>query len=171
MDQITLVEKLRQSVDLSYEEAKAVLEAADWDLLEAMIQLEKQGKTEKTAYTTKKESKTETLPQYNPEEEKSSWSKFLAWCGKIIHKGNTNYFRILQQGEKKADLPVSALVLLLIFLPWASIPLLIIGMFFGFHYRFVGSDLGKDSINAGLEKAAKAAEAVKEEFQSDKEKE
>lgn len=38
------VEKLREKANVSYDEAKAALEAANGDMLEALINLEKQGK-------------------------------------------------------------------------------------------------------------------------------
>ena len=37
------VEKLREKANVSYDEAKAALEAANGDMLEALINLEKQG--------------------------------------------------------------------------------------------------------------------------------
>ncbi|MDR2615905.1 MAG: ubiquitin, partial [Oscillospiraceae bacterium] len=39
------VEKLRERANVSFEEAKAALDEADGDLLDALILLEKQGKT------------------------------------------------------------------------------------------------------------------------------
>ena len=44
MDEFEKVEKLRQRVDVTYEEAKEALKQADGDLLDAMIILEKEGK-------------------------------------------------------------------------------------------------------------------------------
>ena len=44
MEQLEKVEKLRERADVSYEEAKEALEACDWDLLDAMVWLEKRGK-------------------------------------------------------------------------------------------------------------------------------
>jgi hypothetical protein len=45
-DMITIeqVEKIRERANVSYEDARAALEATDGDMLEAMIHLEKQGK-------------------------------------------------------------------------------------------------------------------------------
>ena len=34
--------------------------------------------------------------------------------------------------------PVTVLALLVIFAPHITLPLILIGLFFGFHYRFVG---------------------------------
>ena len=44
MDKMEKVERLREHANVSYEEAKAALEQANDDLLDAMVILEKQGK-------------------------------------------------------------------------------------------------------------------------------
>ena len=46
MDNFEKVEKLREKAGVSYEEAKAALEQCNYDLLDAMISLEKQGKVQ-----------------------------------------------------------------------------------------------------------------------------
>ena len=66
MDNMQMVEKLREYADVTYEEAKAALDEANGDLLEAVIILERQGKTkqpEQSTYTTKAEEQ----PQYQDE--------------------------------------------------------------------------------------------------------
>ena len=44
MDNLEKVEKLREKTGVSYEEAKAALEATNYDVLDAIIYLEKNGK-------------------------------------------------------------------------------------------------------------------------------
>ena len=39
MDHFEMVEKLRAKANVSYEEAKAALEASDWDILDALVLL------------------------------------------------------------------------------------------------------------------------------------
>ena len=46
MDNFEKVEKLREKAGVSYEEAKTALEQCNYDLLDAMIYLEKQGKVQ-----------------------------------------------------------------------------------------------------------------------------
>ena len=41
MTNYEMVELLRQKANVSYEEAKAALEASDWDLLDAIVLLER----------------------------------------------------------------------------------------------------------------------------------
>ena len=54
-------------------------------------------------------------------------------------------------------LPVLILVLLVIFAYYVTIPLLLIGLFFGFRYRFSGPELERDSINDVMENVASTA--------------
>jgi len=173
MDRIELVEKLREKAGVSYEDAKAALEKSDWDLLDAVVLLEKEGKITEVAYSTKKEeSKKESHSGgARPEYEKprnDGFERFWAFVGRIIHKGNTNHLRVMHNGEQKLSLPITAFVLLLLFLPFITIPLLIIGLFCRFTYSVTGPDLGKTVVNSVIDKCAKAAEAVKEEFKDDK---
>ena len=56
MDHFEMVEKLRTKANVSYEEAKAALEKTDWDVLDALVLLESEGKVKEAAagqeYTT-----------------------------------------------------------------------------------------------------------------------
>ena len=58
MDELEKVERLRKKADVSYEEAKQALEECGWDLLDAIVYLEKQGRVKEpksTSYTTQYE--------------------------------------------------------------------------------------------------------------------
>ena len=68
MDHLEMVEKLRAKANVSYEEARDALEACDWDLLDALLMLESEGRLneEKQAeYTTR--PKTEEKPRAAPQ--------------------------------------------------------------------------------------------------------
>ena len=43
MDHLEMVEKLAQKAGVSYEDAKMALEACGWDMLDALVYLEKLG--------------------------------------------------------------------------------------------------------------------------------
>ena len=46
MDDFSIVEKLKNKTNISYEEAKEALEKSNWDILDAMVFLEKEKKIE-----------------------------------------------------------------------------------------------------------------------------
>ncbi len=66
--------------------------------------------------------------------------------------------------------PVTVLAVLLIFTFWITVPLIIVGLFFGYRYRFAGPDLGKENVNQALDSVAKAAENFKREVKDGNER-
>ena len=52
MDMMEKVDKLRERANVSYEEAKEALEKSNGDILDAMILLEREGKTKKEGSET-----------------------------------------------------------------------------------------------------------------------
>ena len=177
MTTLEQVEKLRAMANVSYDEAKTALDAANGDLLEAIIYLEKQGKVNAPSgggyYSSEKTvdanagayNKTGWEKQTNNYDRGENFSSLLKklgrFCLKMIRKGNANSFEVLKGEESKASAPVTAFALLLIFAPWITIPLIIIGLFFGFRYRFNGPDLSDNTVNDAMNSAADAAVNLK----------
>lgn len=177
MTTLEQVEKICAKANISYEEAKAALDATNGDLLEAIIYLEKQGKvhaptgggyysSEKTAdISAVSEKENYRKSNHNNDNKENSFVSFIknAWelCLKIIRKGNRNSFIVLKDEKTKASFPITVLVLLLIFAFWVTIPLIIIGLFFDLRYRFIGPDFNSSTINDAMNSAADAAENLK----------
>lgn len=184
LDMVTIeqVTKLREYADISFEEAKAALEETNGDILEAIVNLEKKGKINAPKgggnYSTASEGdKTQqdaagTGAKQQPEKDSASFGelvgRFFRWCGRIIHRGNINSLEVSRNNEKLMSIPVTVLVLLLIFIFWITIPLMIIGLFFGYSYRFAGPDLGRDNVNKAMESVSEAAENFKKDVKGDK---
>ncbi|NLY71286.1 MAG: DUF4342 domain-containing protein [Clostridiales bacterium] len=168
------VEKLRDKANVSYNDAKEALEATDGDLLEALIYLEKKGKVtppEGGGYYKSKADSSESKDSSKEEGSKTNRNsfadlarKFVRYCGKLIHKGNINYLVIKKDGEVKTKFPATLLVIMLLFFFWVTMPLLIIGLFFGFRYSFCGPDLGKEFVNEAMDNIADTAENIKKSF-------
>ena len=177
MTTLEQVEKLHTMANVSYDEAKGALDATNGDLLEAIIYLEKQGKvnaptgggyysSEKTASPGPEACKTncwekKTKHGNGGETFTTLLKKFGKFCLKMIRKGNANHFEVLKGEESKASIPVTAIAVLLIFAFWIVIPLIIVGLFFGFRYRFNGPDFTGNTVNDAMNSAAKAAEDLK----------
>lgn len=176
MTTIEQVEKLCAMANISYEEAKAALDSANGDLLEAIIFLEKQGKihaptgggyysSEKIIDASAVAYKENCWDKHHHCHKGKTFSSILKdigkFCLKMIRKGNTNTFEVLKGAEIKASFPVTVLGLLLIFAFWVTIPLIIIGLFFGFRYRFNGPDFSSNTVNDAMNSAADAAENLK----------
>ena len=179
---IEQVEKLREYANVSYDEAKAALEGANGDILQAVIDLERQGKINtpegegkfvsdsiqkqdyqkgakgKKAYTGEKQHSGDTF--------KESMNKLWAFIAGIIHKGNINALVVEKNGEQLVKLPVTALVILLLCAFWIVVPLLVVGLFFSFRYYFAGPDLGTNSVNDALQTVSNTAEELKRDIQN-----
>jgi len=174
------VEKLREYANVSYEEAKKALEKNEGDILQALIDLEQEGKTkspkdggkyiysaadyedsEKTEGSEKKKSKAKGE---EPSAFRDNMNRFFKWLGEIIHKGNINLLVIQKHGENVIKLPVTVVVVLLIVGFWCIIPLLIVGLFFNFRYSFEGPDLGSDKVNRVMDNVSQAAENIKQDI-------
>ena len=68
-----------------------------------------------------------------------------------------NELEIWRREKPITALPVLIVVLLLIFAYWLVIPVLILGLFTGFRYRFSGPDLERDDLNEMMGSVADTA--------------
>lgn len=186
MGEITLeqVDKIRERTNVSYEEAKAALEATGGDMLEAMILLERQGKagphsgqnyTHGTGgfYSTRAGGRFTPPSGDAPEPgvwhgEDITWQGILHSFWNILRHCTTNQFEIWRNGRLMTGMPVLVLIILLVFVMWISGPLLLLGLLVGCRYRFTGPELEHDAINAAIEKMHNmvdgAVDKVKDEF-------
>jgi len=169
MTNFEMVEILREKANVSYEEAKAALELANWDLLEAMLLLEKEGKVldDATAsYSTKKEEdeEEESAPGHKGFRDGARW--LLKKFRELVRIGNSNYFVVTHKDREHLTLPVTVLAVLLLCSFWGVAVVLVVGLFCGLRYSFKGPNLGKENINSAMNKAADAAENVKQEIKN-----
>ena len=176
MDNFEKVEKLREKTGVSYEEAKAALEATDYDLLDAIIKLEKDGKVNAPkvdVFTTggeeKKESEFEKAQKtYEKECEKSSagqvLDKILAGCGRLLKASVDNNFIVERHENTLIKVPVLLLVVALCAFG-ITIPLLIIGLFCECKYRFEGAKPEANSeVNKMCDRASDACMNIKNDI-------
>lgn len=163
------VERLREKADISYEEAKALLEQTDGDLLEALILLERQGRVERPGggfYSTRPQGQEEGRPLSGPlgvgeywrrtrtDTTKMNWRTRLReiWdtLVNVLRHSTENQFEVWRRGELMTSIPVLILIILVIVAFWISLPLLVVGLVMGCRYRFSGPDLGKETINDAM---------------------
>ena len=84
-------------------------------------------------------------------------------------KGNKILFRIHRNGKQLIELPLTAVIILLLLLGWGLpfiLLLMIIGLFFGFRYSFDGEGV-YNGVNRVMDKAADKAVSLKHEIMSD----
>ena len=181
---VEMVERLREKAPVSYAQAKEALEYSEGNLLDALIYLEERGvipRPEDAYYSTKGEAPppppTQDLPlQETPEPGKKKkhrsplgvvvvWPKGEKRRGRSLRELLSRLYRVLvdnelevwRRDEPVTSLPLLILLILFVFAFYVTIPLLLIGLFFGFRYRFSGPELERDSINDVMENVASTA--------------
>ena len=182
MTELEKVEKLREKADVSFAEAKEALDAANGDILDALIHLENQGKATIPAGGGFFSGSGALAPEWEQRQEHVDGEKtrsnsgsagesfgdmlkrFGRFCLMLIRKGNNNFLEAAKDGEQKFSCPVTIVLLFVIFFFWITVPLFIISLFFGFRYSFRGAELGKPSVNQVMDNAADIVDDVKQKF-------
>lgn len=119
MEKLEKVEVIREKCGVSYEDAKAALDACDDNVLDAIIWLEKQGKSTKqsASYTTESAAQSDVSPEmeaaqiaYQESSKKSDFSENMSslWekCKELFHKSVETKFIVTRRGEQFMAMPV-----------------------------------------------------------------
>ncbi len=174
MERYEMAELLSQKAGVSLEEARTALEENNWDMLDAMVALERAHKIKDAGV----HMETEAAPVYtNPVRpvknvNSHKGQKFFTngfavmwdYIKKLFSISVENDFVVVRQEKQLLAVPVLVLIVLLFASFGLILAVLIAGLFCGCQYRFVGRQLGKESINAAMDKASDIAEDIKESF-------
>lgn len=176
MERLEKVEKVVEKTGVTMEEAKAALDANDWDVLDAIVWLERSGKTAASAaaYTTQSSSDTSTSAEmsqaqsnYEQATKRNSFSdacsRAFAWVKRILKKSVDTSFVAERAGRQILSVPVLLLIALLLFAFWIVLPLLVVGLFFDIRYHFEGIGTVVVDINEMADKASDGVGALKKE--------
>ena len=172
MDQMELVESLREKTGCSYSEAKAALDEAGNDLLEALCWLEQHGKTQLTGASCSTQDreppKSEPEPEQKTKREPNPFSEGCRslWDGLVSMLRKCNQTEVVmtsKSGRREFSMPLTLAIILLLVAFWVVLALVIVALFFGNRFSVEGV-LHHDDVNEVLGKATDFAESVKEEF-------
>ena len=164
MDTFEKVEKLREKANVTFEEAKAALDEANGDLLDAMIFLERQGKAEerRESYSTKEDAGLMVVDE--PEEkERKHGNAFTDKLKVLWHRSCENYFVIEKEDKVILDIPICVFLIIILFTWHVTLIAMVVALFFGCRYSFKGASEMKTA-NEVCDKVSEAAEKVKEEY-------
>lgn len=177
MEKLKLVDKLKNKANISYEEAKDALEKSNWDMLEAMLYLEAQGKVQKPSlsifYTNEsKESYNENGEEVNLKkdtnennfENKNSFEGVFEAICKAIDTCNNIFIEIIRNSRVILKIPFTVLIVLLFFAFWIVIPLMIITLFFNMEFLVSSKKIDVDKINKVFKETSKVVKDVKGKF-------
>ena len=184
MDKLEKVELIRQKTGVGYDDAKAALDTNNDDVLDAIVWLERMGKTHTstTSYTTGVDNTKVGESRLSPEMERAQYAyeestrkktfgerfdSAWAYIRNLFRKGLSITFVAERNGSRAIELPVTILVIGLFF--WgATFWLLIAGLFCGFRYHLEGMDSAVSvNLNDAMNKAADGAESIKNALTED----
>ena len=172
MERDEMIKKLMDKAHVTHKEAQEVLEKCNWDLLDSIIYLERSGKVENNDITTVIEVKEEDQKKEdNAKKNHESYGgigevigRIFKGLGKVISKGNKNYFEVKKDNEKPIRISLTISILLLLFFMPPTVILLIIGLFCGYKYSIGGPNMKCDGVNDVFEKVSESADTIKKDF-------
>ncbi|WP_291651107.1 DUF4342 domain-containing protein [Clostridium sp.] len=172
MEKIKLIDKLREKTNISYEEAKTVLENNNWDILDALLYLEELGRVEKPSisifYTNESRYGGESQvirnnKEYKHEAPNSFQGVFETIC-KFIDIGNNIFLQIKKKDKIFLKIPLTVVAILSFFMFWIIIPLIIVGLFFDIEFYVYANSINTDKINKVLNEISEYVKDIKEKF-------
>ena len=144
MTRLEMVEKLREKAGVTYDVARDALENNNWDMLDAVIALERENEKKSTAQeqlsgkvippetVTDKEKRTKDLASGVSEKINTG----LRFVLKLIGKGENLRVEILYRDRLIGSVSVTVLVLMLLFCWYVPVLLAIVGLIAGYRFRF-----------------------------------
>lgn len=176
MENYEKAELLSQKAHVSLEEAREALVQNDWDMLDAMVALERKNRAAETVHVEAGAGETEVPQPVSSKRRDEGHMGFKAgvkelWrmVKKLFSMTLDNDFCVVRFGKKVLCVPVLVLIVLLVFCFWIVLPALLIALFFGCRYRFEGRELGKESVNRAMDKLGDLADDIKEKLDGDEE--
>ena len=128
-----------------------------------LVLLENQGKVSGSeTYSTK----TESTAYENRNRHAETAARVGRRIASGINRANRYTVAFSRKGEMLFELPLLVPVLLLIFGFWVVVPLLIVGLFFGFKYELKGA-AGVEAVNRVMDKASEVADNIVSEVRKE----
>ena len=163
--------------------ALSALERRNGDLLEALLELERQGSARPPArgglYTTRPQGSTgpaSALPVANAGGRRTGgWRRtqedlsppgLAAALRDLARRSVENYLEIRRRGRRVTSMPLLILLLLLVFFFWITALVLALGLVLGFRYRFGGPDLDRETMDRATARLSSKAAAVRDKIRA-----
>lgn len=148
-----MVERLHEKAKISYSDAKEALEKSGWDMLEALVLLEKEGKIDPlTASTTSNDSETSYEEvKATASKKENAFTEALNKAGEkakqLFHDGINTFFVVKRQGKELIRVQVLIAIILCLCIWEVVLAALVIGLLFDCRYFFDGKTDDTDDIN------------------------
>ncbi len=175
MERYEMAELLSKKAGVSLEEARAALEENNWDMLDAMVALERANKTAGEAVhadTADSGGEAGVKPVKNVSAHKdpgffsNGFAVLWEYVKKFFRITLDNDFVVERRGKRLLGMPVLVLLVLLVLSAGLVLVALIVGLFCDCRYRLEGRQLGKDGINDAMGKMSDLAGDIKQSIQN-----
>lgn len=98
------------------------------------------------------------------EKRQGIFSRVFRFIGRLVKKGNRNYFNISKKGKEPMRINLTITVLFFLFTFWFSFFLAVAGLILGYRYHIEGPDFEGKDINDYFDKAASTADGIRNDF-------
>ena len=153
MEQFEMADKLAEMTGVSYAEAKEALESCSWNMLDALLLLEREGRIPKRSseYKSAASDRTEETYRQDTDDEALPQPRHLGLKG--VLKSIWNFLTLNtivirnNSGRVILSLPVLLAAIFMLASFWTLLVLVFVSFIFGCQYTFEGPQLGKKVIN------------------------
>lgn len=173
MEHYEMAELLSKKAGVSLEEARQVLSESDWDILDAMVALERR---RGTAAGPVEVDRTDGAAYSEPQPVKSApkrepvftngFAMIWHYIKRLFQLSVETEFAVVRKDKTLLSVPVLVLAVLLVCCFWIMLPLLVIGLFVGCQYRFAGRKAAA-AANKAMDKLGNMVENIKDTLDSD----
>lgn len=177
MENYEKAELLAKKAHVTLERARQALLENDWDILDAMVALERENGAAESVHVEGNAADEQDVPQ--PVSSRKSDEGHMGFRAgmrelwrmirKLFRMTLDNDFCVTRFGKQVFAVPVLVLIVLLLFCFWIVVPVLLIALFFGCRYRFEGHELGKPGVNRAMDKLGDLADDIRDKLDGDDE--
>lgn len=170
MERYEMAELLSKKAGVTLEEARAALAENEWDMLDAMIALERRGRTVVPTVTVdggdggeggwSEPRPVKSAPKKDPVFT-NGFAAIWHYVKRLCQLAAETDFQILRRENVVLSVPVLVLVILLTCCFWIVLPALILGLFVGCSYRFEGKKAA-EAANRAMDKLGGVMENIKD---------
>ena len=172
MERYEMAELLSKKANVTLEEARQALAENEWDLLDAMVALERRGRTALESVTVDRgagEEGAEPRKVKNTAPREPVFTNGFAtiwhYIKRLCELSVQTSFTVLHREKEVFSVPVLVMLILVICCFWVVVPALVIGLFVGCSYRFEGKKAA-EAANRAMDKLGGVVLNIKDTLDS-----
>ena len=176
-EKLARASKVHDACGASFADAREALEACGYDVLDAVVWLEREGRvaagsahfstSPEGADATEAQAMSQAQDDYERSTRHVGFERALArvwgWVKRVAHKGMNVSLVAERRGRKVISLPILVFLALAVLAFWVVVPLVVLSLFFDVRYRFDGLGSVTVDVNEWSRKASDGVEHLKQD--------